>query len=284
VANDGERNFLFKNVDGRTFAEVAIEAGAAFTEDGLPASNMGVDFRDSNNDGWPDLTVTELVRETFQLFVNAGKGFFIPSSFQSGLGFETITMSGWGIGAYDFDNDGEKDLFTSNSHPSENADFYGDKYRQSNAVFRNLGDNHFLNLTASAGPAMQAMGAHRGSAFGDLDNDGRIDVVVSVIGEPAEILYNTSPNENHWILIQLEGTRSNRDGIGTRIKLTGESGRVQYNHATISVGYASSSDKRVHFGLGRDRFARELELRWPSGKIQVLGNVKADQILKVREE
>ena len=131
---------------------------------------------------------------------------------------------------------------------------------------------------------MQARGAHRGCAFGDLDNDGRIDVVVSAIGNPAELLYNRSPGNNHWISIQAVGTRSNRDGIGTRIKLTSESGVTQYNHVTTAGSYASSSDKRVHFGLGSDSRIKEIELRWPSGKVQVLRNVKADQILKVSEE
>jgi hypothetical protein len=189
------------------------------------------------------------------------------------------------VGVYDLDNDGHKDVFTANSHVSENADSYGhDHYKQPNAVFLNLADGRFRNATTEAGPAMQVTAAHRGCAFGDLNNDGRIDVVVSAIGQPAELLYNTSANGNHWILIQTEGTKSNRDGIGTKIKLTSESGRVQHNHVTTSVGYASSSDKRAHFGLGADRRIREIELRWPSGKVQVVRDVAADQILKVREE
>jgi hypothetical protein len=223
--------------------------------------------------------------DTFQLYLNTGQGFFLPATFQAGLGYGTLKMSGWGVGAYDLDNDGRKDVFTANSHVSENADFYGhDLYKQPNAVFLNLGNGRFRNVAAEAGPAMQAAAAHRGCAFGDLNNDGRIDVVVSAIGQPAELLYNTSANDNHWILIQVEGRKSNRDGIGTKIKLTGESGRVQYNHVTTCVSYLSSSDKRVHFGLGADRRIREIELRWPSGKVQVVREVAADQILKVREE
>jgi hypothetical protein len=285
VGNDQERNFLFKNVDGRRFVELAIESGVAYTEDGIPVSSMGVAFADVNNDGRPDLIITTLGGESYQLFLNAGQGLFIPSGYRARLGYETSQMSGWGIGAYDFDNDGYKDLFATNSHVSENADFYGHtRYLQANALFRNLGDSRFRDVTAQAGPAMRVAAAHRGCAFGDLNNDGRIDVVVSVIGRSAELLYNTSTVENHWILIRLKGTRSNRDGIGTNIKLTAESGRVQYNHVTTSVGYASSSDKRVHFGLGADCRVREIELRWPSGKIQILKDVGADQILNVREE
>jgi hypothetical protein len=285
VANDDERNFLFKNVDGRRFVEVAIESGVAYTDDGMPVSSMGTEFRDVNNDGRPDLIVTDLAGESFQVFMNAGHGLFIPSNYQARLGYETLQMSGWGIGAYDFDNDGYKDLFTANSHVSENADFYGQgRYRQPNGVFRNLGDGRFRNVAGQAGAAMQVAAAHRGCAFGDLNNDGRIDVVVSAIGSPAEVLYNSSAPENHWILIHLQGTRSNRDGIGTKIRLTGESGRVQYNHVTTSVGYASSSDRRVHFGLGADRRLREIQLRWPSGKIQVLKDVAVDKVIKVTEE
>jgi len=131
---------------------------------------------------------------------------------------------------------------------------------------------------------MQARAAHRGCAFGDLNNDGKIDAVVSAIGEPAELLYNTSTGGNHWVLIRTIGVRSNRDGIGTRIKVTGESGLVQYNHVTTAGSYASSSDLRVHFGLGADTQIKEIELRWPSGTVQVLRNLKANQILKVTEQ
>jgi hypothetical protein len=193
-------------------------------------------------------------------------------------------MSGWGTGAYDFDNDGQKELFVANSHLGESIELFGHyRYRQANAVFLGLGDGRFRDVTASAGPAMQRPRAHRGCAFGDLDDDGRVDVVVSVIGEPPELLYNVTAGSGHWLELRLKGTKSNRDGIGARIKVTGESGRVQHNHVTTAVGYASSSDKRVHFGLGPDDTAREIEIRWPSGKAQVLKDVTADQSLEVTE-
>jgi enediyne biosynthesis protein E4 len=285
VANDQARNFLLKNVEGRRFTEIGIEAGVAYTEDGLPLSSMGVDFRDLNDDGRPDLIVTALGGETFPLYLNSGSGLFESSTYPSGLGFQTIRMSGWGVGTYDFDNDGHKDLFTANSHVSENADFYGrDRYRQPNALFRNLGNGRFENVTPQAGSALQSAAAHRGSAFGDLNNDGRIDVVVSAIGEPAKVLYNVCGSENQWILIQLQGTKSNRDGIGAKIKITSDSGQVQYNHVTTAVGYASASDKRVHFGLGAARRIREIEIRWPSGHTQTLRDIAANQILMVKEK
>ena len=284
VANDQSRNFLFRNVGGRTFVEAGVEAGVAYTEDGVPVSGMGADFRDLDQDGRPDVFLTALSGDKFPLYLNTAEGFFVPATHRAGLGFATVRMSGWGTGAYDLDNDGQKDLFSANSHLSENVEAYGHhRYRQPNALFRGVGDGRFRDVTAEAGAAMQRARAHRGCAFGDLDGDGRIDVVVSVIGEAPEVLYNVSPGRGHWLGLRLEGTKSNRDGIGAAVKLTGESGRVQYNHVTTAVGYASASDKRVHFGLGADRSGRELEIRWPSGIKQVLRNVPAGQVLEVRE-
>jgi hypothetical protein len=151
-------------------------------------------------------------------------------------------------------------------------------------VFRSLHDGTFQDVSGDAGPAMQIRAAHRGCAFGDLNNDGKIDVVISAIGSPAELLYNISPSANHWILIKTIGVKSNHDGIGTRIKVITASGLVNYNHVTTAGSYASSNDPRVHFGLGTDTVIKEIEFKWPSGTVQVLHNVKADQILTVAEE
>jgi hypothetical protein len=285
IANDNDRNFLFRNRGGKTFDEVGVEASVAYTDNGVPVSSMGVDFRDWDNTGRPGILVTALGGETFPLFHNDGNGWFNDDSYKAGIGFRSFQMSGWGAGIQDFDNDGYKDLFTANSHVSENADIDGQQhYRQPNAVFRNMHDGTFHDVSNEAGPALQIRAAHRGCAFGDLNNDGKIDVVVSAIGSPAELLYNTSTNNNHWILIRTVGVKSNRDGIGTRIKITGASGFVQYNHVTTAGSYASSNDPRAHFGLGADKVIKEIELRWPSGSVQLLHNVKADQILTVTEE
>ena len=193
-------------------------------------------------------------------------------------------MSGWGVGIFDFNNDGFKDLFSANSHVSENADIDPlQHYLQTNAIFENRQDGTFRDVSAQAGSGLSPRAAHRGAAFGDLNNDGNIDVVVSVIAGNAELLYNSTASGNHWLLIQTIGTKSNRDGIGTQIKLTSQSGAVQFNQVTTAGSYASSSDKRVHFGLGRDKVVKEITLRWPSGTVQTLHNVKADQILKVTE-
>jgi hypothetical protein len=284
VANDNERNFLFKNQHGQGFDEVGVESFVAYTDDGVPVSSMGVDFRDWSNNGRPGLFVTALGGETFPLYRNEDRKLFTMATYESGIGFATFKMSGWGAGIYDFDNDGYKDLFSANSHVSENADVNPQQqYRQPNGVFQNVRNATFRDVSAEAGPALRLRAAHRGAAFGDLNNDGKIDVVISAIGSPEELLYNTSTGGNHWLAIETVGAKSNRDGIGTRIKLTGESGLVQYNEVTTAGSYASSSDKRAHFGLGRDSLVKEIELRWPSGTLQVLRNVKADQILKVTE-
>jgi len=284
VANDNERNFLFKNRHGQGFDEVGVESFVAYTDDGIPVSSMGVDFRDWNNTGKPSIFVTALGGETFPLFRNEDRKVFTMATYESGIGFRSFKMSGWGAGIHDFDNDGYKDLFSANSHVSENADVNPQQqYRQPNSVFHNLRNGQFQDVSGEAGPALRLRAAHRGAAFGDLNNDGKVDVVVSAIGGPAELLYNTTIGGNHWIAIETVGTESNRDGIGTKIKITGESGLVQYNVVTTAGSYASSSDKRAHFGLGRDAVVKEIELRWPSGTVQVLRNVKADQILKATE-
>ncbi len=282
VTNDSERNFLFRNVDGKRFEEVAVEAAVAFTEDGIPVSSMGLDFRDLDNDGRPDVTITALTNETYPLFVNEGEGLFVDATYSAQIGLSSNTMSGWGNGVFDFDGDGWKDIFTANSHVSENLELYREqRYKLPNAVFQNRSDGTFEHVGGDAG--LEAAAAHRGAAFGDLDGDGRIDVVVSAIAEPAEILYNVSEPARPWILLRLVGTKSNRDGIGTQIKLTTESGAVQYNHATTAVGYAGASDKRVHFGLGDDERIREIELRWAGGEVQVFEDIAVDQVLEIRE-
>jgi hypothetical protein len=284
VANDNQRNFLFKNRRGKGFDEVGVEAGVAYTEDGIPVSSMGVDFRDYRNDGRPGIFITALGGETFPLYRNEGNDLFSMETYPANIGFSTFKMSGWGAGIVDLNNDGYKDLFSANSHVSENADIDPQQhYLQTNAIFENMKDNTFQDVSAHAGPGLSRRAAHRGAAFGDLNNDGKVDIVVSVIAGHAELLYNTTANGNHWLLIQTIGTKSNRDGIGTQIKLTSQSGSVQFNQVTTAGSYASSSDKRVHFGLGGDTLVKEITLRWPGGTVQTLHNVKADQILKVTE-
>ncbi len=281
VTNDASYNSLFHNVGGK-FDEVAFEAGVALTEDGSFISGMGLDFRDFNNDGYPDIAFVALNNQTFPLFQNTGKGDFREVTTESGMRDPSRQMSGFGVALYDFDNDGWKDLFVSRGHV-ESLNQPGQPVDQPNTVFRNLGANgKWAPLTEEAGFATAPPARHRGCAFGDLDGDGRVDIVVSALGQDAEIWMNRSEKSGHWLDIALQGTKSNRDGIGARIKLVTKSG-TQYNHMTTSVGYASSSDGPVHFGVASETRADLVEIHWPSGIVQTLQNIPADQILKVIE-
>jgi hypothetical protein len=284
VANDVSPNSLFHNLGGKRFEEIGVEAGVAYSDSGTALSGMGSDFRDVNNDGIPDIWHTAVDRETFPLYLGIGRSFF-SATMPSGLGRYTVKMSGWGNGIMDFDNDGWKDLFVARSNVLDTVEEYHDgrTYPEPNAVFRNLGGSTFQDVSAFAGDDFQKAAPHRGVAFGDLDNDGRIDAVVSVLGGSPKILRNVSDNHNHWLLVRLVGSRSNRMGLGAQLRLVDDAGRAQWNEATTSVGYASSSDSRVHFGLGASKLVRELEVRWPSGAKQVLHDIKPDRILVVKE-
>jgi len=281
VTNDASYNFLFHNM-GNKFEEVAFEANVALPEDGSFISGMGLDFRDFNNDGYPDIAFVALKNQTFPLLQNTGKGSFREVTSETGMRDVSIQMSGFGAGLYDFDNDGWKDLFVSGGHV-QSVSLPGQPIDQPNTVFRNPGSSgKWMPLTEEAGLTAAPAARHRGLAFGDFDGDGRVDVVVTALGQDAEIWMNRSEKSGHWLDIALRGIKSNRDGIGARIKLVTKTG-TQYNHMTTSVGYASSSDGPVHFGLGPDNRAESIEIHWPSGIVQTLQNVPADQILNVTE-
>jgi len=282
VTNDASYNSLFHN-RGNKFDEVAFEAEVALVEDGTFVSGMGVDFRDYNNDGYPDIAFVALPAQTFPIFQNTGKGTFHEVTAESGMRQMSRSMSGFGVALYDFDNDGWKDMFVSGGHV-ESQNMPGQPVDHYNSVFRNLGATaKWQMLIEEAGFTAAPKARHRGCAFADLDGDGRIDVVVSALGAPAEIWMNRSANSGHWLEIALQGTRSNRDGIGARIKVVSNTVGAQYNHMTTSVGYASSSYGPVHFGLGVDAKADLIEIHWPSGVVQTLHDVVANQVLKVVE-
>ncbi len=283
ISNDTFPNYLLHNNGNGTFTDVAMVAGAAFTDSGKTVAGMGADFRDLDNDGRADIFHTAMFGDTFPLYRNLGAGQFEDVTVTSKLATFTSRMTGWGAGAFDFDNDGYKDLFTANSEILDNAmEVEHRPYALPNAVFRNKGALTFEDLSAIAGPVVSLPAAHRGAAFGDFNNDGKIDIVVTVLNGPPQLLMNRSANHNHWIILKLIGTKSNRDGLGTKIRIT--SGHtVQYNHATTAVGYSSSSDKRVHFGLGESSVIDVIEVLWPSGIRQTLTRVKADQVLTIRE-
>ncbi len=284
VTNDTTPNFLFHNLHGKGFEEIAVQAGVAYSADGAALSSMGADFRDVNNDGLPDIWYATVEHEEFPLLINTGKGDLVDMTVANGLA-KTTDMSGWGNGMVDFDNDGWKDLFVARSNVMDNISESNPArhYPEPNSVFRNLGQGKFQDVSAEAGPDFQKEAAHRGVAFGDLDNDGRVDMVVSVLNGPAELFHNISETWNHWILLKLAGTKSNRMGIGAQVKLTAADGSVQWNEVTTAVGYASSSDPRVHFGLGKNKMIKEIEIRWPSGIKQVLRDQDVDRILQIEE-
>ena len=285
VANDNAANQLFHNIHGERFEEVALDAGVALGEDGNVLSGMGADFRDVRNIGLPDIWMTAIEKQTFPFYWNLGNGQFAVKTTAAGLGLDTFEMSGWGNGIADFDNDGWQDLFVARANVDENVRLFKPRtFEEPNAVFRNLGRGKFENVSATAGPDFQAPAGHRGVALGDLDNDGRVDAVVSVLNGLAKIFHNTTRNGNHWILLTLRGTKSNRMGIGAKIRLTAGDGSVQYDHVTTSVGYASSSDSRVHFGLGANTAVREIQIAWPSGIQQVLYDVIADRVVTIKEK
>lgn len=284
VANDNHPNFLFHNLGGKKFEEVAFQSGVAYAEGSNVISGMGADFKDVDNDGRPDVWHTAIENETFPLYHNADGAQFFDITAKAGL-WPTRDMSGWSNGIFDFDNDGWKDLFVARGNVLDNiAQFSIRKYEEPNAVFRNLGNGKFQNVSAGAGAGFQAPAPHRGVAFGDLDNDGRIDAVVTVLNGKVKLFRNVSPPAAHWLQIRLEGVRDNRMGLGARIRITTADGKQQFNHATTAVGYACSSDPRVHFGLGAHPQVREIQVRWPTGSVQTLTNVAADQILSIRQQ
>jgi len=282
VTNDKLFNFLFHNKGGGRFEEVASVAGVALPEQGQAISGMGVDFRDLNNDGLPDIALVALQQETFPIYLNNGHGEFTDVTAKSGMALLSNPMSGYSTNIADFDNDGWKDIFVSRGDVQSLSMANTRKVEQSNSVFRNLGGMKWSALTEEAGFDVQPPRRHRGAAIGDFNHDGKLDIVVTALSAPAELWVNDSPDGNHWLELALQGTKSNRDAIGARVRVVA-GGRSQFNHMTTASGYASSSAGPLHFGLGAAKLADEIEIRWPSGVVQKLKNVAADRILHVKE-
>ena len=273
VANDGMQQFLFHNNGDGTFSERGLEAGAGLTTDGKPLSGMGATFQDYDNDGRPDIIVTVLPREIYGVYHNDGNGLFSYRSLETGLGALSSGSSGWGVGLEDFDNDGWKDLFVAQSHVLDNVEKIDPSLHYLEPPMFALNHNGRFER-ADLGTVVPVAG--RGAAFGDLNNDGWMDVVTSVLGGHPQVFLNRG-GSRHWLVVSLRGTRSNRDGFGARVRVNG-----QTRFATTAGSYLSASDKRLHFGLGAAETA-QVEILWPSGIRQTLNNVRADQFLEVRE-
>jgi hypothetical protein len=273
VANDGMQQFLFHNNGNGTFTERALEAGAGLSEDGRRMSGMGTVFQDYDNDGRPDIIVTELPREIYSVYHNDGAGSFSYRSLETGLGVLSSGSSGWSLGLEDFDNDGWKDLFISQSHVLDNVEQIDPSLHYPQLPL--LAMNHNGRFERADSGATTPVPA-RGAAFGDINNDGWMDVITTVLGGHPQ-LYLNRKGTAHWLTISLRGTKSNRDGYGARVQVNG-----QTRFATSAQGYLCASDKRLHFGLGSSETAK-VQIAWPSGIHQVVENVHADQFLEVRE-
>ena len=283
VANDSMLEYLYRNKGDGTFEEVGMTAEMAVDSDGRTYAGMGVDFQDYDNDGLPDLIITNLANQRYALYRNNGDSSFSYDSYISGIAGMTLLHSGWGIHFFDYDNDGRKDILIAQGHDLDTIELnYPQlRYKEPMLLAHNTGKG-FADVSATSGDVFHQAWTGRGLVVGDLDNDGRIDAIVTTNGGPAYVLHNETITTNHWLTLSLVGHRSNRDGIGAVIKLITSAG-PQYVTVTPAGSYLSSSDKRAHFGLGTDTSASQIEIRWPSGVIQKLENVHGDQTLTIEE-
>ena len=283
VANDSMAEFLYRNKGDGTFEDVGLDSEVAVDVDGRTYAGMGVDFADFNNDGWPDLVVTDLANQRYALYQNKGDGYFTYVSTTSGIGQMTMAHSGWGVRFLDYDNDGWKDLLIAQGHDLDTIElnFPNLHYREPMLLARNTGRG-FIDVSAQSGNVFHQAWVARGLAVGDIDNDGRLDAVVTTNDGSVHVLHNETATQNHWILLQLVGHKSNRDAIGAEVTVLTASG-PQYAIVSTAGSYLSASDKRVHFGLGQEAVVQRIEIRWPSGIRQTLKDVSADQILQIDE-
>jgi len=283
VANDSMPEFLFHQKPDGTFEEVGLESGVAVDGDGRTYAGMGVDFADYDNDGYPDVVVSNLANQKYALYHNEHDGTFDYASYSSGVGSMTLLHSGWSLHFIDYDNAGVKDLLIAQGHDLDTVEksYPQLHYREPMMLLRNMG-KRFTDVSAMSGAVFQDAWVGRGMAIGDIDNDGRVDAVVSTNGGAAHVLRNETPTSNHWLALKLVGHKSNRDGIGAVVKVTTGQGS-QWVTVTTASGYLSSSDVRPHFGLGPNAAAQSVEIHWPSGIVQTLKDVAGDRIVKVDE-
>ncbi len=284
IANDSMPNSLFHNNRDGTFGEVAYEAGTAVSADGAAEAGMGVDAADATGSGRMDIVVTHLDQQLARLYENLGGGVFEDATYRSKISYETFHLSGFGTRFMDFDNDGRRDIFIANGHVLDNIERYhsGTSYAEPKLMFRNMGNGTFKNVSDQLGPDFVLPRVSRGAAIGDFDNDGDLDILVSNNGGAAQLLRNDGGNANHWLEILLIGTRSNRDGIGARVKLSAGDLKLS-DQKKGGMSYQSAQDPRLHFGLGTRTKIDSLEIRWPSGSVTKLADIAGGQMLAVKE-
>jgi hypothetical protein len=284
LANDSIPQFLFHNRGNGTFEEVGLPSGVGLDDNGHSFAGMGVDFEDYDNDGWPDIVITDLAHQRYALYANARDGTFEYSSSSTGLGAISRLHSGWGVHFIDYYNDGWKDLLIVQSHVMDTIEVNDPnlRYREPSLLLRNEEGKKFVDVSALSGDVFRQQWAARGLAVGDINNDGKLDAVVTTNDGPAWVLLNQTETSNHWITLKLVGVKSNRDAIGAEVRISTEAGN-QFATVSTSGSYQSSSDKRVHFGLGATETIREIEIRWPSGIRQIISHQKANQIVTITE-
>jgi hypothetical protein len=283
VANDSVRQALFRNKGDASFEDVALVSGAGYDESGKTFAGMGVDAADYDNDGWPDIFITALSNETYPLYHNNADLSFTYVTQTAGIAEISLLYSGWGTRFLDIDNDGRRDLFVAQGHVLDTIEKSISylKYRQPPLLLLNTG-KRFVNVSSAAGPGFSVPLSARGAAFGDLDNDGDVDVVITQVDGPPVILRNNG-TKNHWLGISLVGSKSNRQGLGARIVVNEASGRKQTFDVSSASSYLSANDPRVLIGLGAVANVSSVEVRWPSGKKQTVSKPDTDRYLTIKE-
>jgi len=284
IANDANPNFLFRNNRDGSFSEMALQAGVAVSEDGKAEAGMGTDAADIDGDGWSDVFITHLDLEHARLYRNLSDGFFEDATFAAKLGYATFRHSGFGTLFIDYDNDGARDIFMANGHILDNIELYHaeTRYAETKLLYRNNGRGAFDNVSDKLGPDLQVPRVSRGAAMADVDNDGDLDVLVSNNGQAPQLFLNEGGAGNHWLEVALIGARSNRDGVGARVKVV-SGNLVSHDERKGGRSYQSAHDGRLSFGLGVRNKIELVEIRWPSGTIDTLKNIEADRVITVKE-
>lgn len=284
VANDKTPNFLYRNNGDGTFSEIGLPAGVGYNEDGISEAGMGVDFGDYDRNGTMDIYVTNFSNETNTLYYNHGNGFFRDATYTSGLGVPSLTFLAFGTNFFDFDLDGDLDIFVTNGHVLDNVELFKDNitYAERDQLFENNGHGFFNDVSRKLGRHFQVAKVGRGSAFGDFDNDGDVDVLISNNNQKATLFRNEGANQNNWLKVKTIGTKSNRDGIGARIKIV-SGPLVQIEEVRTADSYLSASDPRVTFGLGKRKKVDSVEIHWPGGAVETYRDLPVNQLLILTE-